>query len=430
MDTDMYIITKLLYEGITSYINTLTMINRTISNKIVLDKQNRKVFQVKEPPILPSKESVYQSCQCKNKLFEEKIDFFVKTLQENLSSENLQMMMHNLQTLNIEKKSFLILNVFDPGLLGYYSSKSNKIVVKDFGKRNNEDDNSIDFSDITIYHELMHMASSVIINESKKYSGFRQLVGIKSIGTGINEGFTEYLTEQFFDNNLMYNSSYSAYRMEVYITKIIIDLIGEERMRNLYFSANLKGLIESLAKFSSEEEAKKFIINLDILNNKPATVESDKIMEMYNKAANDIQIFLKKAFMKKWELDDKELTPDYLNFTQDTTQALRHTTLKSIDLINFMIPTSRIRDYIHNDTYKIITRLPINFKGIQRITKRTEIARTPREAISLMADRRKGKRLVKSSRSSGYVGIVFLLFISILLLMVFIFVGIKELIIK
>ena len=76
-------------------------------------------------------------------------------------------------------------------------------------------------------------------------------------GHGINEGYTQLLT-----NRNTEGFSY-FYLYETRIATMVEEIVGQEKMQKNYFTANLKGLIEELTKYISEEEVMKFIQALD-----------------------------------------------------------------------------------------------------------------------------------------------------------------------
>jgi hypothetical protein len=129
---------------------------------------------------------------------------------------------------------------------GIYNSKENRIVIfKDIPK--------------VIFHELMHM-SSTIITENKRYCGF-----YNQIGRGINEGYTQYLTEKFFPEEFEKKEE-EIYKLETNYAMKTAMLIGEDKMTELYFKANLHGLVEEISKYSNKKDTIEFINCIDKIN--------------------------------------------------------------------------------------------------------------------------------------------------------------------
>lgn len=122
---------------------------------------------------------------------------------------------------------------------GKYHRDQNVLVV--YLPLNEEYDITPDFRE-TLYHELLHMASSYIHKE-KQVSGFlneiRTPFYAKDIGTLLNEGYTELLTKRYFkctDNNY--------YTKEVELASKIEEFIGKEEMERAYFAGDLNYIIE------------------------------------------------------------------------------------------------------------------------------------------------------------------------------------------
>ena len=134
---------------------------------------------------------------------------------------------------------------FHRGIFGYYDVKKNAIKLDE------------DYVSVIIFHELFHMASSVYLN-GNYYSGFRQYSSddYTSIGKGLNEGYTQLLTERYFGHNDDFSK---VYEYETFIAGKLEEIVGKFKMQELYLSANLYGLIKELNKYVSYEEIINFI---------------------------------------------------------------------------------------------------------------------------------------------------------------------------
>lgn len=165
---------------------------------------------------------------------------------------------------------------------------------------------------IILSHELMHAASSYK-EDNKIAAGFHQRYIINmgnnkdySIGVGINEGYTDLISKRYLVED--YGTDRIGYYYEEKIAELTELIVGKDKMINLYFQANLKGLVEELSKYSSLEEAKEFIVALDtILNtkrNKFIIEKDDVIITLMNK----VNTYLYKAFNNKTNID-----PNYKN---------------------------------------------------------------------------------------------------------------------
>ena len=112
----------------------------------------------------------------------------------------------------------------------------------------------------TLSHEVIHLASTRKIGLLRNpHTGFlRQHMLESTIGIGLNEGYTEYLTNSLFKTN-----GYRSYIFEQIVARSIEDIVGKEEMRSLYLNSDLKGLYDKLSKYYSKEEIDHLLISLD-----------------------------------------------------------------------------------------------------------------------------------------------------------------------
>lgn len=175
------------------------------------------------------------------------VSFFVKRMKEvkpNLILWNLE---DNIEKLKI--RECLSYSKFLDGAVATYSPDDNLIKLKMKYRS-------------TIYHELMHTSSSYIAEDGTVMSGFRQFMAlVKDIGRGLNEGYTELLTERYFFDQC----DLDTYGILVCFAKDIESIVGKEQMEKLYFSASLYGLKEEIIKYTTEEEFIQFLEDLDWL---------------------------------------------------------------------------------------------------------------------------------------------------------------------
>ncbi len=187
----------------------------------------------------------------------------VKRLIEVIPKVNLNLFYCNINQLRVAHKEFKIFNLFSSNpRMGYYNSKTNSICVqeKDYY--------------LVIPHELFHLASSYC-DEVRKiiYSGFRQYcyeTGV-SFGRGLNEGYTQRLTNRYF-------SSSNSYQLEAHFAGMLEKIVGRVRMEEFYFNADIMGLINVLNKYEDEENVIKFISSFDYMNvfkNRSSTIRAN-----------------------------------------------------------------------------------------------------------------------------------------------------------
>lgn len=179
--------------------------------------------------------------------YSEKLEYFIKTIKEQLPYVDLTFMNNNLEDLKIaeyDKRGFKLDGIVK-GSAGEYSARRNIVKLL----KNEEE--------YALSHELLHMSSS--FNQGQTlYSGFSQdRPKTKfTIGNGLNEGFTAYLDSKLFGTNEAY------FYMQPYI-QALIQIVGEENLTKYYFSADLNGLIQHLSTYVKESYIYKFIANTD-----------------------------------------------------------------------------------------------------------------------------------------------------------------------
>lgn len=111
---------------------------------------------------------------------------------------------------------------------------------------------------LTLFHELFHMAST-------RKKGKEIITGLSIgniVGTGLDESYTEYMCEKYFNSN---QEMYLTSRM-YYIIKGLENLVGEKQLEKYYLEGNLIGLINYLSKYIDKKEAIKLILEIDLLN--------------------------------------------------------------------------------------------------------------------------------------------------------------------
>lgn len=188
------------------------------------------------------------------------LEFERKLKNKNI---DLSIFYKNMNTLKVEFFRGEFRNLFKTGLVtGEYDSISNTIKL------------SNTFTKECLFHELFHLSSSVYDDETGNiYFGFIQRKkGTFDVGYAITEGYTQYLTEKHFGiSNLSY------YGIEKIIAGNVEKVIGVKKMESLYFNADLNGLINELAQYSSIELAQEFILAFDFVYVYKENIKSKKI---------------------------------------------------------------------------------------------------------------------------------------------------------
>ncbi|MBQ9072208.1 MAG: hypothetical protein IJY25_03530 [Bacilli bacterium] len=188
----------------------------------------------------------------------EKIEYdilleFLTQLKEKLPNCDYTNLNNNLSSLEIKK---LII----PG--GVYFGRLNKVVAPKIAPKAEKR--------IATFHELLHM-SSAFYDENRKilFVGFRQSTVEKnsSIGRGLNEGYTVLLTERLFESErekLKIKEKESYHFCKFYAEKLE-QIVGQDKMQNLYFKSDLLGLIKEIESYDTKQSILEFINTLDFM---------------------------------------------------------------------------------------------------------------------------------------------------------------------
>ena len=242
--------------------------------------KNKKIKKVKLPPELQAKFNEAEFRGIASKEIKDAVNEFLEVLTNNFPREILTNFYNNIHDMQIHMTDYKLKNIFHKiEFNGSFNAKTNTIKL-------NKNDQNYE----AIFHELFHMASTVSL-DNDIYSGFRQHKTYNSkddIGVGINEGYTQALTERYFGH--IEGIKYS-YPFETFIACLIEEIIGEDKMAKYYFNSNLYGLIDELSKYNLPNNVMKFIYNLDFLNKIPTlpnmkSLEQDYIIKAIKQIIN------------------------------------------------------------------------------------------------------------------------------------------------
>lgn len=253
---------------------------------------------------------------------EDGIIHFLYMITKNISKDNLGLLYNNLNSINItnkfDKHNFLY-NIskiyFNHSFIsGYYLLKKNTIYIiskyefllyKKIIDCNISKCSYKDFLSNVLYHEMLHACSTFTTNDNT-FSGFVQnnKNGSNYIGDGINEGYTELILNKLFDNTIGYVSSYNY---EKVIAKAIEIIIGSDAMSKCFFDADLHGLVCELAKYSSYDDGKEFIINLDRIHYLKKENNSLEIRDKIIELSDRINIFIVNSYISKLVYDNDKV---------------------------------------------------------------------------------------------------------------------------
>lgn len=181
------------------------------------------------------------------------VHFFIKTLENEMPYIEFDNFYNNIKTLTIVTDDKNKRDKNKTYTESYYLQNINLICL------------NYDALEDAIYHELLHMASS-IKHENMFYSGFYQINtdSLFNIGDGLNEGYTQLLTERYFESYCSKDELNSYYLLKVLAQKIE-NIIGQEEMEKLYFKADLKKLINELSKYTNKSKIIQMLLNMDLL---------------------------------------------------------------------------------------------------------------------------------------------------------------------
>ena len=129
----------------------------------------------------------------------------------------------------------------------------------------------------SLNHELLHLLSSYYDEEKDiLYSGFEQTSKSGNMGEAFNEGYTEYQNGEIFHVNV----NDTIYVYEIIIIKLLEQVIGKSRMKDLYFHGDLYNFINELAKYTNISNIKKMIYKSDyILRYRRCYFKNHKVKE-------------------------------------------------------------------------------------------------------------------------------------------------------
>ena len=170
---------------------------------------------------------------------------YIRKLKMHVKEENLTNLYRNLKTLKLKNESFVEALSYN----GLYFTKQNEIKIA---------------KQSAIGHELLHAASSYYDrNTGISYTGFRQTKNNQSIGTGINEGYTELLATRIFNKN----KQITAYHKEAKLARLLEFFFDDPKeMEKYYFNHDLPGLIHHLERYANRQEIINFIEEADTIN--------------------------------------------------------------------------------------------------------------------------------------------------------------------
>lgn len=261
-----------------------TNIYAVLKNKISLcklSKYNGSIIKKYNQENNDSAENQREIIEENINLFDKKYAPYFKRILSNLSDSDLSNVGRNILSLKFNKNSSEgILELLTRGAIGLYKGSTNEIYH---------------IGNHSITHEILHMCSAYYDRKNNiYYSGFKQWEKDLSIGTGLNEGYTEYLASKIEKNHLSI-----SYTNLTNLAKTIEFFFSDPKeLEHLYFNNNLNGLIHHLENYAERNDLIRMIIDMDeilayskvgspLAIIKSAQVQA-KLYNMYASKINDI----------------------------------------------------------------------------------------------------------------------------------------------
>lgn len=258
--------------------------------KLHKDFKSKTMATIDLPPEIIRKHSEIDKERLLRQKFGESIINFVTTIIDKIPNANLTLLYNNLSSLTTSTKNYKIYKLlFGSNTEGSYIVRDNNIKLSESNYN------------LTIDHELFHVSSTFYRKEDGMvFSGFNQQLGKKNIGVGINEGYTQLLTERYFGES---KEVMLGYKYEKNIAESLEMIIGKEKMESLYFSANLYRLVQELIQYENENTIMQFINDLDFLSNHLSETHLPSEKNMFTSKLKNVYRFLLSCYIKKIKSD-------------------------------------------------------------------------------------------------------------------------------
>lgn len=161
-------------------------------------------------------------------------------------------------------------------------------------------------SNATLYHELLHL-SSTLVEDDIIYTGFnQQSYKYGDYGRGLNEGYTEHLNKTYFCKYSVSAPYYEYLRDMAHVLEVILD---NDFMQKCYFKADMLSVCNRLSFLVGEEDTLKLIKSLDYIyyffKRKDHFLQEDLVLDAFR----EVNRILIKAFMerlKKYNYNEEE----------------------------------------------------------------------------------------------------------------------------
>ena len=294
-----------------------------------------------------------------DKITDKELREIINTIENSFNQKDLNNFHYNIKNLKVRVHDNLDKIAGQPAVgvvEGCYVLRKNQIDMLKERKMEN-----------TLSHEVIHLASTRKIGLLRNpHSGFlRQHILESTIGIGLNEGYTEYLT-----NSLFKTSGYRSYIFEQIVARSIEDIVGKEEMRSLYLNSDLKGLYEELSKYYSKKEIDELLISMDnILRFGDVKSSEDSIKDLKFKSYDNIATLIHKGLILKMVGDvfSGESIRRYFTDLNNIIEGISYRNNPRYDCI-----INKLRDK-ELETYTFLSQGDINV-GYEELTNHKEYA--------------------------------------------------------
>lgn len=223
------------------------------------------------------------------------IERFYNVLETQLSHCDTSSFFRNIQSLTITEKPKTLREklreILSIKAAGYYFTGDNSIrIFSSHTDPNNENVNG------TKTHELIHLATTRIQGDMT-LCGFERTRNRINFARGLNEAYTEIINRRYFAKR-----GAGGYQELQPIAQQIENLVGRKKMEQFFFSNDLDGLVDTMTKYTSREDAVKLIQKMDYIYKCYGNPAEKLIQEtLCRQARVDIANIRLNFFKKKFE---------------------------------------------------------------------------------------------------------------------------------
>ncbi len=203
-------------------------------------------------------------------VYHKRLKNIYEIVSNNVNKDNVKLLYNGMPFVGIKKQytKGLIFNNLFINTLAEFDAINKKIYL--YSGR---------LSGSSLNHELLHLLSSYYDEEEKKIYFIVALnKPVKAViwGKPLMRGSTEYQNGEIFHVNV----NDTIYVYEIIIIKLLEQVIGKSRMKDLYFHGDLYNFINELAKYTNISNIKKMIYKSDyILRYRRCYFKNHKVKE-------------------------------------------------------------------------------------------------------------------------------------------------------